>query len=93
MLPVIRNLSESLIGLRVKQSDVDAGIALVLAAAVTGAFGLLTVVVSQFRKENRRDHDVVMGMLKYMNKGINRAEIKLDKVSEKLSDHIENHPK
>jgi hypothetical protein len=32
-------------------------------------------------------------MLKYMNKGINRAEIKLDKVSEKLSDHLENHPK
>jgi hypothetical protein len=72
---------------------VDAGWSLILAAAVTGAFGLLTVIVSQFRKENRRDHDVVMGMLKYMNKGINRAEIKLDKVSEKLSDHLENHPK
>lgn len=72
---------------------VDAGWSLILAAAVTGAFGLLTVVVTQFRKENRRDHDVVMGMLKYINKGINRAEIKLDKVSEKLSDHLENHPK
>jgi hypothetical protein len=72
---------------------VDAGWSIVLAAAVTGSFGLLTVVVSQFRKENRRDHDVVMGMLKYINKGINRTEIKLDKVSEKVSDHLENHPK
>jgi hypothetical protein len=72
---------------------VDAGWSLILAAAVTGAFGLLTVVVTQFRKENRRDHDVVMGMLKYINKGINRTEIKLDKVSEKVSDHLENHPK
>ena len=76
-----------------RYDTVDAGWSLILAAAVTGAFGLLTVVLSQFRKENRRDHDVVMGMLKYMNKGINRAEIKLDKVSEKLSDHLENHPK
>lgn len=71
--------------------DVDAGWAIVLAAAVTGTFGLLTVVVSQFRKENRRDHDVVMGMLRYMNKGINRTETKVDKVSDRLTDHIQNH--
>lgn len=62
----------------------DAGIAVVLAAAVTGAFSLLTVLVQKFRKENARDHDVVMGMLKYINKSIVRTEVKLDK-------HIEEH--
>jgi hypothetical protein len=72
---------------------VDAGWSLILAAAVTGAFGLLTVVVSQFRKENRRDHDVVMGMLKYINKGIVRTEIKVEDVSKKLSNHLEDHKK
>lgn len=62
----------------------DSGIAVVLAAAVTGAFSLLTVLVQKFRKENARDHDVVMGMLKYMHKSVIRTEGKLDK-------HIEDH--
>lgn len=69
---------------------VDAGWSIILAAAVTGAFGLLTVIVSQFRKENRRDHDVVMGMLKYINKGIVRTEIKVEQVDNKLKDHLES---
>ena len=69
---------------------VDAGWSLILAAAVTGAFGLLTVVLSQFRKENRRDHDVVMGMLKYINKGIARTELKVERVDNKLKDHLES---
>ena len=62
----------------------DSGIAVVLAAAVTGAFSLLTVLVQKFRRENARDHDVVMGMLKYMHKSVIRTEGKLDK-------HIEDH--
>ena len=69
---------------------VDAGWSLILAAAVTGAFGLLTVILSQFRKENRRDHDVVMGMLKYINKGIARTELKVERVDNKLKDHLES---
>jgi hypothetical protein len=91
MLPVIRNLSESLIGLRVKQSDVDAGIALVLAAAVTGAFGLLTVVIQRFKAENRKDHDTVMAMLRLLRRAQDRTEDKLDTVSDRLTDHITKH--
>ena len=68
----------------------DAGWSLILAAAVTGAFGLLTVVIASFRKENRRDHDVVMGMLKYINKGIARTELKVERVDNKLKDHLES---
>lgn len=64
----------------------DGGIAIVLAAAVTGSFSLLTVLVQKFRKENARDHDVVMGMLKHMHKGIVRTESKLET-------HIRNHNK
>jgi hypothetical protein len=65
---------------------VDSGVAVILAAAVTGAFSLLTVLVQKFRKENARDHDVVMGMLKYMHKSVIRTEGKLDK-------HIQDHDK
>ena len=71
----------------------DAGIALVLAAAVTGAFSLLTVVIQRFKAENRKDHDVVMGMLKMVYKKQGNVEYKIDKVSDQLSDHVKNHPK
>ena len=73
-----------------RHDAVDAGWSLILAAAVTGAFGLLPVILSQFRKENRRDHDVVMGMLKYINKGIARTELKVERVDNKLKDHLES---
>lgn len=91
MLPVIRSLNVYLIGLRAKQSDVDSGIALVLAAAVTGAFGLLTVAIQRFKAENRKDHDTVMAMLRLMRRAQDRTEDKVDKVSERLTDHIAKH--
>lgn len=91
MLPVIRSLNGCLTGLRAKQSDVDSGIALVLAAAVTGAFGLLTVAIQRFKAENRKDHDTVMAMLRLMRRAQDRTEDKVDKVSERLTDHITKH--
>lgn len=91
MSPAIRNLSVSLIGLRVKQSDVDSGVALILAAAVTGAFGLLTVAIQRFKAENRKDHDTVMAMLRLMRRAQDRTEDKVDKVSERLTEHITKH--
>ena len=69
----------------------DSGIALVLAAAVTGAFGLLTVVIQRFKAENRKDHDTVMTMLRLMRRAQDRTEDKVDKVSERLTDHIAKH--
>jgi hypothetical protein len=88
---VIKNLNGCLTGLRAKQSDVDSGIALVLAAAVTGAFGLLTVAIQRFKAENRKDHDTVMAMLRLMRRAQDRTEDKVDKVSERLTDHIAKH--
>jgi hypothetical protein len=71
----------------------DAGWATVLAAAVAGAFGLLTVVVTKFAKENRDDHATVQGILRGMHKTIYRTEDKIDVVANKLSEHVENHKK
>ena len=65
----------------------------VWAAGVTGAFGLLAIVVTKFAKENKDDHAVVQGILRGMHKTIYRTEDKIDKVNEKLSGHIENHKK
>ena len=69
----------------------DAGIALVLAAAVTGAFSLLTVAIQRLKEENRKDHDTVMAMLRLLRRAQDRTEDKVDKVSDSLTEHITKH--
>ena len=69
----------------------DAGWAVFLSAVVAGAFSVLVAVIQKFKKENASDHEVVMGMLKMVYKKQNSVEHKLDKVSDRLTDHIQNH--
>jgi hypothetical protein len=70
---------------------VDGGWALVLSAVVTAVGGILVAVISQFRKENREDHAVVSGMLQHIYKSVKGVETKVDKVEDKLNDHIKEH--
>jgi hypothetical protein len=65
--------------------------AVVIASIVTASGGLMVALVNKFRKENHRDHEVVTGMLKIMHRAIQRTEIKLDKVDDRLTNHIESH--
>jgi hypothetical protein len=69
----------------------DSGFATVLAATVTGAFALFSVYVNKFRKENRTDHQVVIGLLHVLRKSQLRVEDKVEKVDERLSNHLEFH--
>ena len=69
----------------------DSGWAVFLSAVVAGAFSVLVAVIQKFKKENASDHEVVMGMLKMVYKKQNSVETKLDKVSDRLTDHIQNH--
>lgn len=69
----------------------DANAALIVAAAVTALGGILVAVIQQFRKENRTDHQVVLGMLKVLHKGQNRMEGKVERLDERLSNHLESH--
>ncbi len=69
----------------------DGGWALVLSAVVTAVGGILVAVISQFRKENREDHAVVSGMLQHIYKSVKGVETKVDKVEDKLNDHIKEH--
>jgi hypothetical protein len=69
----------------------DAGLATIWAACIGGGFSILAVVVQRFKSENRKDHDTVMAMLRLMRRAQDRTEDKLDKVSERLTDHIEKH--
>jgi len=70
---------------------VDGGWALVLSAVVTSVGGIIVVLLAQFRKENRDDHDNVMGVLRIMHKGIGRVETKVDKVDSRVTDHLVSH--
>ena len=69
----------------------DSGLATVLAAAVTGAFALLAVLVNKVRKENKSDHAYVQGLLTILTKSTSRIENKVDRVGERLSNHLEFH--
>ena len=69
----------------------DSGWALVLSAVVTSVGGIIVVLLAQFRKENRDDHDNVMGVLRIMHKGIGRVETKVDKVDSRVTDHLVSH--
>ncbi len=69
----------------------DSGWAVFLSAVVAGAFSVIVTLLQKFKKENASDHEVVMGMLKMVYKKQGTVETKIDKVSERLTDHIKNH--
>ena len=61
----------------------DAGIASVLAAVITGFLAIVGMLI-QFRKENHDDHAIVAGTLNRLSDGIERVE-------EKVDSHITDH--
>jgi hypothetical protein len=64
----------------------DGGWALILSAVVTAVGGIIVAVIAQFRKENKRDHDVVTGLLKILYNKVNKLDGKVD-------EHIDWHRK
>jgi hypothetical protein len=69
----------------------DSGLATVIAAALTGGLALIGVLVNKARKENATDHQVVVGILKLVYKSQQRTAEKLDRVDERLTNHLEFH--
>jgi hypothetical protein len=70
---------------------VDAGWAVFLSAVVAGSFSVLVAIIQKFKKDNAKDHDLVVNMLKLVYRKQNTTEDKIDRVSERLTDHIQNH--
>jgi hypothetical protein len=70
---------------------VDANAALIVAAAVTAVGGIIVAIIQQFKKENHTDHQVVVGLLHVLRKSQMRVEDKVDRVDERLSNHLEFH--
>jgi hypothetical protein len=72
---------------------VDPALASIGVACITGAFSLLAILLAKMKRENHADHQVVQGLVRIMHKSVMRTEGKIDRVSDKLSDHLEHHPK
>jgi uncharacterized protein YgbK (DUF1537 family) len=69
----------------------DTGTASIIAAIVTGSFAVLVAAINKFRKENKDDHAYVRGLLTMLYKSQNRIESKVERVDERLSNHLEFH--
>lgn len=69
----------------------DSGWAIFLSAVVAGAFSVLVAVIQKFKRENAKDHDLVVNMLKLVYRKQTTTEDKIDRVSDRLTDHIQNH--
>lgn len=69
----------------------DAGLATVLAAAITGSLALIGHLVNRVRKENAEDHEYVQGLLSMLYRSQTRIERTVERVDERLSDHLEFH--
>ena len=62
-------------------------------AAALGVLGatIITVLVEKLRRDNKRDHAVVEGMLKNINRDVHEVKVDVKDVSGRLTDHIEWH--
>jgi hypothetical protein len=69
----------------------DAGWALILAAVVTAVGGIIVAALQKFREENHKDHAYVQGLLAMLYKSQNRIESKVERVDERLTNHLEFH--
>ena len=64
---------------------------LVWAAAVTGAFSILALLIEKGRRENNRDHGIVRERLDALRDGIEDIDADVDYIAGKLDAHIEDH--
>lgn len=62
-------------------------------AAALGVLGatIITVLVEKLRRDNKRDHAVVEGMLKNINRDVHEVKVDVKDVSGRLADHIVWH--
>ena len=65
--------------------------AIVIAASVTGVFGLLGIYLNRFRAENRRDHAVVSEKLNDLKTMVQGVKMTVNQNGEKLTDHLKWH--
>ena len=66
---------------------------IIIAALVTGSFGVLGIFLRRFRYENQRAHADVANRLKGLVKSIADVKVSVDSNGERLTDHLDWHVK
>ena len=66
---------------------------IVLAALVTGSFGVLGIFLRRFRDQNQRDHAEVSFRLKGLGRALADVKTAVDKNGERLTGHLDWHVK
>lgn len=66
---------------------------IVVAALVTGSFGVLGLFLRRFRDENQKDHADVANRLKGLVKSIAEVKVSVDKNGDSLTKHLDWHGK
>ena len=69
----------------------DMATASIIVAVITAVGGIIVAAINKFRKENHDDHAYVRGMLSMLYSSQTRIEGKVDRVDDRLSDHLEFH--
>ena len=64
---------------------------LIVAALVTGVFGVFGVFIRNFRHENQRDHALVANKLGVLSRTLDLVKSSVDSNGVKLDDHLEWH--
>jgi hypothetical protein len=69
----------------------DANWAIIVAAVVTAVGGIIVAVIQHARRQDSAEHGLVMDMIRLIHISQKRTENKLDKVDERLSQHLQFH--
>ena len=69
----------------------DANWAIIVAAVVTAVGGIIVAVIQHARRQDSQEHGLVMDMIRLIHISQKRTENKLDKVDERLSQHLQFH--
>lgn len=65
--------------------------ALLVLLATLAPGGIMVTLIQKTRNENNRDHRSNAGKLDRLAEQLDRHDYKLDKLGDKLADHLEDH--
>ena len=69
----------------------DSNWAMILAAVVTAVGGIIVAVIGVARKQDSREHGLVMDMIRLVHISQRKIERSVEKIDDRLNEHLEHH--
>jgi hypothetical protein len=64
---------------------------MILAAVVTAVGGIIVAVIGVARKQDSREHGLVMDMIRIVHISQRKIERSVEKIDDRLNEHLEHH--